>query len=94
MRLKKKDSILEKNWPRNDVDAKDDPYKTLVFTYNKEMEANIISSEVEEEDCETCPYGGMMESDDEEESIVPKTPCLEDVMTDEEDEGIKKWHQG
>jgi hypothetical protein len=25
---------------------------------------------------------------------VPKTPCLEDVMTDEEDEGIKKWHQG
>jgi hypothetical protein len=25
---------------------------------------------------------------------VPKTPCLEDVMTDEENEGIKKWHQG
>jgi hypothetical protein len=36
------------------------------------LEANIINNEVEEEDCETCPYGGMTKSDDEEENIMPK----------------------
>jgi hypothetical protein len=35
---KKSDSILEKNWSRNDVDVKDDPYKALVFTYSREMD--------------------------------------------------------
>ncbi len=53
------------------------------------MEAITISSEVEEEDCETCLDGRMMESDDEEESTVFETPCLEDVVTNEEEEGMK-----
>ncbi len=54
---KKSDSILEKNWSKNDVDVKDDPYKALVLTYSREMdqlvEANIISSKMEEENYET-----------------------------------------
>jgi hypothetical protein len=45
-------SILEKKWPINESDAKDNPYAT--FAYNKEMdqlvEANAITSEVEEEE--------------------------------------------
>lgn len=53
------------------------------------IKANTISSKVEEGDYETCPYGRMMESNDEEESIVPKTPCLKDVVMDEEEEGIE-----
>jgi len=32
------DSILKKKWPRNNLDIKDDPYETLIFTYNKEMD--------------------------------------------------------
>jgi hypothetical protein len=38
-------SVQKKKWfnflkklPRNNLDAKDDPYETLVFAYSKEME--------------------------------------------------------
>jgi len=70
---KKKNSILKKNWLRNDANANanedDDPYEAPIFVYNRVMdqlvEVNIISNEVEEEDCKTCPNGGMMELDDE-----------------------------
>jgi hypothetical protein len=45
------------------LNAKDDPYEAPIFAYSKEMdqlvEANIISSEVEEEDSIACPNGGM-----------------------------------
>ncbi len=38
---------------KNDIDAKDDPYKTPTFAYNKEMDqlvvANTINNKVEEE---------------------------------------------
>jgi hypothetical protein len=30
-------SILEKKWPRNDSNVKDDPYEATIFAYNKEM---------------------------------------------------------
>jgi hypothetical protein len=86
-------SNLKKNWPKNDGDAKDDPYEALVLAYNKEMdklvEAVTISNKVEKEDCETCPDGEMMELDDEEESMMFETPCPEDVVTDEEEEGME-----
>jgi hypothetical protein len=56
-------SILEKNWPKNDLYANDDLYEALIFVYNKEMdllmEVNKISNEVEEEHFETCLDGGM-----------------------------------
>ncbi len=62
--------------PRNNVDVKDNPYKTPILTYNMEMdhlvEVNIISNKVEEEDCETCPNGEMMESDDEKKTLCPR----------------------
>jgi hypothetical protein len=53
------------------------------------VEVITNSGEVEEEDCETCPDGEMMESDDEEENMVFETPCPEDVVTDEKEEGMK-----
>jgi hypothetical protein len=31
-------SILEKNWPRNYGNAKDDPYETPIFAYDIEMD--------------------------------------------------------
>jgi len=36
--LKKSDSILEKKWPRNELNAKDNPYEAPTFAYNKEMD--------------------------------------------------------
>jgi hypothetical protein len=84
------DSILKNNWPKNSVDAEDDPHEAPVVAYNKEMdqlvEANTINSEVEEEDCETCPNGGMTKLNDEE-STVFKTLCPKDLVTYEEEEG-------
>jgi hypothetical protein len=53
------------------------------------MKVNIISIKVKEEDFATRFDGGMTELDDEEESIVPKTPCPKNAMTDEEKEGTK-----
>jgi hypothetical protein len=32
------DSILENKWPRNKSDAEDDPYETLTFAHNEEMD--------------------------------------------------------
>jgi hypothetical protein len=31
-------SILEKKWPINDSNVKDDPYEATIFAYNKEMD--------------------------------------------------------
>lgn len=66
---KKKTSILEKTWPRNDMDAKYDPYQAPTLAYIMEMDqlvvTNTINNEVEEED--------ILESDDKEENKVPKT---------------------
>jgi hypothetical protein len=53
------------------------------------VKVNIISNGVEEEDFATRFDGGMMESDDEEENTVPKTPCPKNAMMDEEKEGTK-----
>ncbi len=76
MRPKKNNSILEENCPKNDANAKDDPYEAPKLTYNIKMvqlmEANTISNEVEEENCETCWDGGMMELDDEEKMQCPR----------------------
>jgi hypothetical protein len=35
---KKKTSILEKTWPRNDMDAKYDPYQAPTLAYIMEMD--------------------------------------------------------
>jgi hypothetical protein len=53
------------------------------------VEVKIINNEVEKEDNNTCPDGGMIELDDKEKNMMPKTPCPEDVLIDEEEEGIK-----
>jgi hypothetical protein len=53
------------------------------------VEVNTISNKVEEKKYKICLDGGMMELNDREESMVPKTPCLEGVLTDEEEEGTK-----
>jgi hypothetical protein len=82
--LKKKQfNVKKKNWPRKYSNANDDPYETLILAYNKHtyqpVETNTISSEVEEGDFETCLDGEMMKSNDEEESMVPKTPCPKEL---------------
>jgi hypothetical protein len=53
------------------------------------VEANTISNEVEEDNSTTFLDGKMIELDDEKESMMPRTPCLKDAMTDEEEEGTK-----
>ncbi len=53
------------------------------------LEVNIINNEVEKEEYKTCLNGGMIELDDKEENTMPKTPCQEDVLTNEEEESIK-----
>jgi len=35
---KKKDSRLEKKWPKNESNGEDDPYETHALAYNKEMD--------------------------------------------------------
>jgi hypothetical protein len=37
MRPKKNNSILEENCPKNDANAKDDPYEAPKLTYNIKM---------------------------------------------------------
>jgi hypothetical protein len=44
---------------------------------------------VDEDDCDTCPDGRMTKLDDEEESMVPKAPCPEDVVMDEKEKCTK-----
>jgi hypothetical protein len=87
------DSILEKKWPINDLDVENDPYEALVLACSTEMdqlvEANTISNKVEEEASVVCPNGGMMELNDKKESVVPKTPCLEDAMLNAKEEGME-----
>jgi hypothetical protein len=87
---KKKNLVQKKKWSRKYLNAKDDPYEALIFAYNKEMdqlvEANMISSEVEEEDFIACLDDGMTESDDEEENMVLKITCLLNTMMNFEEE--------
>jgi hypothetical protein len=30
-------SIIAKNWPKNDLDVEDDPYEIIIFVYSMEM---------------------------------------------------------
>jgi hypothetical protein len=72
---KKNDSIFKKKWPKNESNAEDDPYEILAFAYNKEMyqlvEANTITSKVEEEDPATCIDAEMTELDHKEKNTMP-----------------------
>jgi hypothetical protein len=76
------DSILEKRWPRNDTDVKDDPYETPTLVYNREMNqlvvANIINSEVEKEN--------ILGLNDKEGSEGPETTHLRDTIIDSDEE--------
>jgi hypothetical protein len=69
-----------KKLPRNDWNAKDDPYETLKLACNREMdqlvETNTSSNDMEEEDFVACSNGimkelggEMEESHDEEENL-------------------------
>jgi FtsZ-interacting cell division protein ZipA len=66
---KRSNSILEKKWPRNNTNVKDDPYETLALAYNREMDqlmvAKAINNKVEEEN--------LIGPEDKEESEGPKT---------------------
>ncbi len=90
---KKNNSILEKRWPRNELDEKDDPYVALTIASNKEMdqlvEANTITSKVEKEDFTTCTNVGMTELDDEEDNMIPEPQSPEENMIDEEEESLE-----
>jgi len=74
---KKNDSILERKWPRNEPDIKDDPYEAPVLACEMEMDqltkANTISYETEEKDFTACPNGEMTKLDDKKEKMVPET---------------------
>jgi hypothetical protein len=47
------DLVLEKRWPRDDTNAKDDPYETPTLAYNSVVDqllvANIVNIKVEKE---------------------------------------------
>jgi hypothetical protein len=64
------------------MDAKDDSYQTLAFSYNREMDqlvvANTIINKVDVED--------ILRSNDEEKIKVPKKIYLEDTMMDLKEE--------
>jgi len=66
----KKNSILEKKWPKNNSNVEEYPYEAPVLLYNREMdqlvEINTITCEVEEDDFGACPDEGKMELDNEE----------------------------
>ncbi len=71
---------MEKKWPKDESNAKDDPYEALVLAYNMEMdqlvEVNKITSEVEEDDFATCMDERRMESNDEKKNTMARTPSL------------------
>jgi len=53
------------------------------------VEANTITSEVEEEDSTTCANVEMMELDDKEDSTMPKPQSPKENMTNEEEKSPK-----
>jgi hypothetical protein len=64
----KNNIVLEKRWPRNDIDVDDDPCQTLALAYNRKMDqlvmANTLNNEVDEED--------IPRLDDEEKTLLEK----------------------
>jgi hypothetical protein len=75
-------SILEKRWPRNNTNAKDDPDQTLAFSYNMEMDqlmvANTINNEVDAKD--------ILGLNGKKQNEVQETTYMENTMTDLEEE--------
>ncbi len=71
------DSIFKKRWPRNDIDVKDDPYKTFTLVYNREMDqlmvANIGNNEMKKKN--------IPRLDDKEESKGLEITYLGDTTT-------------
>jgi hypothetical protein len=53
------------------------------------VEANTITSKVEKEDFTTCTNVGMMELDDEKDSMIPEPQSPEENMIDEEEESLE-----
>jgi hypothetical protein len=82
---KRRNLILEKKWPRNDINVEDDPYKTFALAYNREMDqlvvANIVNNEVEDEN-----ISGL---DNEEENKGLETTHLGDTTIDSNEEKEK-----
>ncbi len=82
---KKKESILQQKWPRNNSIVEDNAYKSLAFAYIKEMDQpmstySIIDNEEEESRSATYPKG-VMKMDDKKET----TPTI--IM-------CKRWNDG
>jgi len=44
MSMKINDLVLKKRWPRNNTDAKDDPYETPTFAYDREMDQLMVTN--------------------------------------------------
>ncbi len=76
------DSVLEKRWPRNDTNAKDDPYKTLALVYNREMDqlmvANLLNIEMKKKN--------ILRLDDEKESKGLEITYPKDTTTDSDED--------
>jgi hypothetical protein len=53
------------------------------------VEANTITNKVEEEDSIACINAEMTESNDKDESTMPKTTIPKNAQTNEEEEGTK-----
>ncbi len=68
------ESILLKNWPRNESNKEDDAYEIPTFAYNQKMdqlmlENNLSNNEEEEPRSPSNLEEGVMEMDDEEETV-------------------------
>ncbi len=84
-RGKKKESILQQKWPRNNFIVEDNAYKSHAFAYIKEMDQllstyNIVDSE-EKESRFTTYLKGVMKMDDKEETAPTIIIC-------------KRWNDG
>jgi hypothetical protein len=70
---------LQKNWPRNISNIKDDPYESLVFAYSIKMDqlvpiSSITTSKLEEPNSPTYLEGIMTNLNDEEKTTPLGTP--------------------
>ncbi len=83
--MKINDLVLKKRLPRNNIDAKHDPYETPTFAYDREMDqlmvTNTFNRKVEKDN--------ITRSNDEEKSEGQKTTHPRDMMTNLDEEEKK-----
>jgi hypothetical protein len=88
--MKINDLVLKKRWPRNNIDAEDDPYETPTFVYDREMDqlmvTNTFNRKVEKDN--------ITRSNDEEKNERQKTTHPRDMMTnldEKEEKSTTPW---